>query len=68
MVYFQSKRNGASWNIRTDIEKKITDEEKAGTPEILKETRSAEDDSGQQICRRRIQSWKRNMVLLELLI
>ncbi len=29
---------------RTDIEKKITDEEKAGTPEILKETRSAEDD------------------------
>ena len=27
---------------RTDIEKKITDEEKAGTPEILKETRSAE--------------------------
>ena len=53
---------------RTDIEKKITDEEKAGTPEILKETRSAEDDSGQQICRRRIQSWKRNMVLLELLI
>ena len=29
---------------RTDIEKKITDEEKAGTPEILKETKSAEDD------------------------
>ena len=29
---------------RTDIEKKITDEEKAGTPEILKETRSVEDD------------------------
>ena len=26
------------------LQKKITDEEKAGTPEILKETRSAEDD------------------------
>ena len=29
---------------RTDIEKIITDEEKAGTPEILKETKRAEDD------------------------
>lgn len=53
---------------RTDIEKKITDEEKAGTPEILKETRSAEDDFWTADMQKRIQSWKRNMVLLELLI
>ena len=53
---------------RTDIEKKITDEEKQELLRFLKKPEVQKMISGQQICRRRIQSWKRNMVLLELLI